>query len=408
MTGRSDYEDVERKLTPELVDAILDGETPAGNPAAERLAGILADLRSELLIDPSDDVAHRHLDVMAAAMGSGDGEVASERELEDAVLSAGEMELTRKVPATLERKGSTELTASGNVTRLERKTSHGLPARRRLVGAAAAATVLLTGGLAAAGELPAPAQAAVSKVVSFVGIHVPDGHDRSDNHGSDVSGTAHDPGVTGCEKGTGVSTTASSNASDHRASDGNGHSCGANGSDAGSGGENNGSGHGQGGAGGNGKAYGEGGNPTHGSGSGQSGRHEQGTGGASNGQGGDNAGGSGGHQGQGGESGDHSHGGGSDGSAGGAAGDHANGRGSGSGGSTTSGGGGGGSGGGSGTGGGGSGGGSGSGGGGSGGGSGSGGSTDGAGSSGNSGKNEPAAGTGQGSSAADSGNSALT
>jgi hypothetical protein len=30
------------------VDAILDGETPAGNPAAERLAGILADLRSEL------------------------------------------------------------------------------------------------------------------------------------------------------------------------------------------------------------------------------------------------------------------------------------------------------------------------------------------------------------------------
>jgi hypothetical protein len=315
MPGPSDYGDVERKLTPELVDAILDGQTPAGNPDAERLAAILSDLRAELLVDPADDVAHSHLDAMVAAVaGRNDGAAAFERKHEAPEAPTTAIELTRKVPASLERKGSAELASSGNVTRLERKTSRPFPARRRLVGTVAAASVLLTGGLAAAGELPTPAQAAVSKVVGFVGIHVPDGHNRPDNHGSDVSGVAHDPGSTGCEKGTAVSTAASSNAADHRSSDGNGHSCGANsavtntehGRGHGSGGED---GHGDrhenghGNAGGNGHAYGAGGNPDHGAGSGQSGEHGQGTGGSSaNGgtHGGGNAGGSGGHQGQGG------------------------------------------------------------------------------------------------------------
>jgi hypothetical protein len=408
MAGRSDYEDVERKLTPELVDAILDGETPTGNPAAERLAAILADLRSELLIHPVDDVAHRHLDSMAAAMASGDDAVAFERKLGDAETPASQFELTRNVPATLERKGSTELASAGNITRLERKTSRGLPARRRLVGAAAAATVLLTGGLAAAGELPAPAQAAVSKVVSFVGIHVPDGQDHADNHGSDVSGAAHDPGVTGCEKGAAVSTTASSNASDHRASDGNGHSCGVNGNGAGSSGEDNGSGHGnagghghgnagahgQGNADGTGNGYGQGGNRAHGAGSGKSGEQGSSGGGSSAGEGTGNAGGSGGHQGQ---------GGGPNGSNAGSSGGH-QGQGDGTTGGNTGSGGhqGGGSGGTGGSGG------SDSGGGGSGDGSGSAGSTGGGGSSGNSDKGESLGGTAQDPSGTDNGNSALT
>jgi hypothetical protein len=336
MPGPSDYGDVERKLmTPELVDAILDGQTPAGNPAVERLAAILSDLRAELLVDPADDVARRHVDAMAAAMADdSDRPVAFERKLEAPETAVTSIELSRKVPTTLERKGSTELASSGSVTRLERKTSRSFPARRRLVGSAAVASVLLTGGLAAAGELPAPAQAAVSKVVSFVGIHVPDGHDASKNHGSDVSGVAHDPGLTGCEKGAAVSAAASSNAADHRSSDGNGHSCGANGGNAGASGEGQGHGDarddadgnegigddGHGNAGGNGHAYGAGGNPAHGVGSGQTGQHAhgggssgnggnggaggsgpdhgQGSGGATGGNG--HAGGSGGHQGQGG------------------------------------------------------------------------------------------------------------
>jgi hypothetical protein len=323
MPRPSDYGDVERKLTPELVDAILDGQTPAGNAAAERLAAILSDLRAELLVDPADEIAHSHLDAMvAAAADRNDGAAAFERKREAPEVPTPAIELTRKVPASLERKGSVELAASGNVTRLERKTSRPFPARRRLVGTVAAASVLLTGGLAAAGELPTPAQAAVSKVVGFVGIHVPDGHNGPDNHGSDVSGVAHDPGSTGCEKGTVVSAAASSNAADHRSSEGNGHSCDADGNGSGSGSSQSGSDHrndghgnaggnghgksdqnGHGNAGRNGNAYGAGGNPDHGAGSGPSGEHVKGTGGSSgNGgtPGGGNAGGSGGHQGQGG------------------------------------------------------------------------------------------------------------
>ncbi|MFL5735996.1 MAG: hypothetical protein ACJ76P_01495 [Actinomycetota bacterium] len=312
MPGPSDYGDVERKLTPELVDAILDGQAPAGNPAAERLAAILSDLRAELLLDPSDDVAHSHLDAMvAAAADRNEGPAAFERKLD---APERPIELSRKVPASLERKGSADL-VSGSVTRLERKTSRSFPARRRLVGTVAVASVLLTGGLAAAGELPTPAQAAVSKVVGFVGIHVPDGHNGNTDHGSDVAGVAHDPSSTGCEKGTAVSTAASSNAADHRSSDGNGHSCGTNGAGANEGqGRGNADGNGQsiggehgnaggngnagehGNAGGNGNAYGAGGNPDHGQGSG-SGQDVHGNGGS---PGSGNAGGSGGQQGQGG------------------------------------------------------------------------------------------------------------
>src|SRR5205085_9186402 len=67
MPAPDDYHDMERRFTPELVDAILEGDTPSSDPAAARLASILAELRAEVLEDPSEEVSHRHLNEMLSA-----------------------------------------------------------------------------------------------------------------------------------------------------------------------------------------------------------------------------------------------------------------------------------------------------------------------------------------------------
>ena len=94
------------------------------------------------------------------------------------------------------------------------------------VGAATAAVVAATSGLAVAGALPAPVQDAVS----HIGVGNPHSHGKhdknnnghttttngngsspttKDNHGADVSKVAHDPSLEGCEHGRAVSAVAS-------------------------------------------------------------------------------------------------------------------------------------------------------------------------------------------------------
>ena len=111
------------------------------------------------------------------------------------------------------------------------------------IGAAAAVIVAATGGLAAAGALPAPVQDAMSHIgvggsapthkgaepigdveesttttVDTSVTTVPDsttstsvepGDDHPDNHGEDVSDTAHDDSNEGCEHGHAVAAVAS-------------------------------------------------------------------------------------------------------------------------------------------------------------------------------------------------------
>ncbi|MDP1820276.1 MAG: hypothetical protein Q8K58_10365 [Acidimicrobiales bacterium] len=101
------------------------------------------------------------------------------------------------------------------------------------VATAAAALVLSSAGVAAAaaGNLPGPAQDAVSKGLAHVGVELPtagDDHPTADDHptgedhatgtadnptdadqhGADVSATAHDTELTGADKGAAVSEVA--------------------------------------------------------------------------------------------------------------------------------------------------------------------------------------------------------
>jgi hypothetical protein len=93
-----------------------------------------------------------------------------------------------------------------------------------LAGKLAVATVAAaaaTGGLAATGSLPAPAQDAVAAAVSHVGVHFPSSSDDqgnagADDHGTTVSTSARTTDATGREKGQEISQTASTNAAQHR------------------------------------------------------------------------------------------------------------------------------------------------------------------------------------------------
>ncbi len=118
------------------------------------------------------------------------------------------------------------------------------------IGAATAAVVAATGGLAVAGALPAPVQDAVSHI--GVGKSAHDSHDKhvkknkphddertknttvngsstsvpgavtsttvhKDNHGGDVSNVAHDPDLEGCAHGRAVADIASGGKSQNKA-----------------------------------------------------------------------------------------------------------------------------------------------------------------------------------------------
>jgi hypothetical protein len=99
------------------------------------------------------------------------------------------------------------------------------PLKARVAALATAAMLLSTGGAAAAGALPGPMQAVVSKTLRVVGIHVPSGQESEDSsdsqtpsvavttppaaqHGKDVSDTARNTDARGREHGRAVSEVA--------------------------------------------------------------------------------------------------------------------------------------------------------------------------------------------------------
>jgi hypothetical protein len=90
--------------------------------------------------------------------------------------------------------------------------------RTRVAVLGLAAAFMLTGGLAAAGVLPGPAQDAVATVAGHLGLHFPHSADVPDqtSHGKEVSNIARSTPAEGCEKGQAVSEVASSFAQQNR------------------------------------------------------------------------------------------------------------------------------------------------------------------------------------------------
>lgn len=80
--------------------------------------------------------------------------------------------------------------------------------RAKVTGLVVASTIFGTAGLAMAGTLPAPAQNALSKILSKVGISVP-AADHPASTGTVISGIATSPDTTGLAKGAAVSAAAS-------------------------------------------------------------------------------------------------------------------------------------------------------------------------------------------------------
>ncbi len=180
MRRPSDYRDEMDRLDPRLVDAALAGRE-TGEPALDRAAQLVADLRRALLEEPGTQ-APRHLAAMAAA-------------------------------AEHEVWGSSTVLSEHRAAR---------PGRRRLAGVALAAVLLLGAGMAwGAVSLPDQASDRAEEAVAAAqergngapeagqteGVETEDG-----THGEQVGEVAHDDSLEGCEKGQAVSEVAGSNA----------------------------------------------------------------------------------------------------------------------------------------------------------------------------------------------------
>jgi hypothetical protein len=97
------------------------------------------------------------------------------------------------------------------------------------IAAVTVAAAAATGGLAATGNLPAPAQDAVATAMSHLGVHFPSAEEAgtddagtgeaatdANEHGKTVSETARTTDMTGREKGEEVSGVASTKSLEHR------------------------------------------------------------------------------------------------------------------------------------------------------------------------------------------------
>jgi hypothetical protein len=165
----SDYEDEMDRLDPRSIDAALRGR-PTGQPALDRAAQVVAEVRRTLLEEPRPDVATRHLAAMTAAARG---------------LEWG--------PRHVHRASRVRL-------------------RRRVAGLAVAAAVAI-GGVAAAVTLPDRTDEPERRGGQTERDRRNAGptEDRTDpTHGNEVSDTAHDDSLSGCEKGQAVSDVASS------------------------------------------------------------------------------------------------------------------------------------------------------------------------------------------------------
>jgi hypothetical protein len=182
MGSPGDYTDDMDRPDSRLIEAALRGRS-TGDPALDRAAQLVADVRLALLEDPGPEVAARHLTAMAVAARAG-GESGA-------------------VPA------------------------RGRPGgRRRIAGLALAATLILGAGVATAITLPDRAsdraEEAVAEAPGRGGSEsepVPIETSEASAHGQEVSELARDDSLPGCEKGQALSDLASSNADGHRNDD---------------------------------------------------------------------------------------------------------------------------------------------------------------------------------------------
>lgn len=160
-----------RELTEQEIDAILAGLAAEGGGDLETFVRALRDAAQE---EPSETTAARHLAMIAA-------------------------ESRARVPARRPRRTRRRVLTAVFST---------LAAKVALGAVAAAAA---TGGLAATGSLPGPAQDAVASAFERVGIHMPgapDDDNGSNDHGETVSGTARETTLTGRDKGQEVAGVA--------------------------------------------------------------------------------------------------------------------------------------------------------------------------------------------------------
>lgn len=174
MGGPSDYGDEMDRVNPRLIDAALQGRE-TGEPALDRAARVVADLRRVLLEEPPSEAAG-HLDAMVAAAADG---------------------------------------ARGSSVLSKRRSAR----RRRLSTLPLAAALVLGAGLAwGAMGLPDRATETAEEAVgaaqerkdAFSKDEGAAGAGAEETHGDEVSAVAKDDSLQGCEKGMAVSEVASS------------------------------------------------------------------------------------------------------------------------------------------------------------------------------------------------------
>ena len=160
-----------RSLSDQDLDRLLAGKAPSGgDPVDRELTAFVRDVRTAFLAQPAAETERRHL---AAA-------------LEVSRLTAGRGDPGVRPASKAPKPGQQ---ASGLPKWRRRTVLSSLFASlfAKIAGVAIAAAAA-TGGLAAAGALPAPAQQAVSHAASTVGIHVP-----SPEHASPTPEHPHSP-----------------------------------------------------------------------------------------------------------------------------------------------------------------------------------------------------------------------
>ncbi len=174
-----DYHGEMDRVDPRLVDAALEGRE-TGEPALDRAAQLVADLRRVLLEEPLPEAAAGHLEAMSAAAGD-------------------------------EARGSTPVLSRRRAAR-----------RRRLASMPLAAVLVLGAGLAwgavthphqasdVAEEAVAAAQERANGGAETEDAETEDEGTEGATHGQEVSEVAQDDSLQGCEKGMAVSDVASS------------------------------------------------------------------------------------------------------------------------------------------------------------------------------------------------------
>ena len=189
-----------RRLSHQDVDRLLAGKAPSGaDRLDEDLAAFTRDVRAAFVRPPSLDVERRHLAaaVEASRLTTDKGEPA----VRPASKAQGPESQASGLPKWRRRSVLSSLFAS-------------LAAK---IAGVAVAAVAATGGLAAAGALPAPAQQAIASAASSVGFSLPSPGDGSPatqgqatghRRGAAPTSTVSD-GVTGHRRGTASTSTAS-------------------------------------------------------------------------------------------------------------------------------------------------------------------------------------------------------